>query len=275
MEFFGKSQTAKEETNKKMATEIINLKITNAQMQSYKDEQKMPNLQYLADRFCEDGEISYVHLKKKDVAKSDYITISSEDDSILTKLTDYPYEFEIDGKLRLASINGVKVSSNDSSYDELNERIAKLETIVENQSNEIKTLKDETIFNKRINLMNTPVNIPISQTTTDRNINIPLNGSIEDYKYIEVQLDVHWTSVTDNHQENTVFIATEQLEFNNSDTVNWGNNSTFDLKTSLYAHDNAGVACWFKDDKTLHAASSYTNRTNWNILRIRNIYGIK
>lgn len=60
-----KTNTAKEQNQEKTATEIINLKITNAQMQSYKDEQKMPDLQYLANRLCEDDEISYVHLKKK------------------------------------------------------------------------------------------------------------------------------------------------------------------------------------------------------------------
>lgn len=201
--------------------------------------------------------------------------ISSENDSILTKLNDYPYEFEIDGKLRLASINGIKVSSNDTSYDELKKEIDNLKATIQSQSQRIKTLEDETIVDKRINLMNTPVEIPISTSQIDRNIDIPLSGSIEEYKYIEIQIDVHYTPVVDNHLEKTILIATEQLNYNNSDTVNWGDNSTFIVSSHAEGNAWAQATAWFKDNKTLRIGNSFTGRTNWDKLRIRKIYGIK
>ena len=146
MEYFGKSQKAKEENNEKTATEIMNLKITNAQIQSYKDEQKMPDLQYLANRLCEDGEIAYVKVKDKKIADLEgnssikpLVKIESAEDSILTKLNDYPYEFEIDGKLRLASINGVKVA--DSETDS---RIDRLEATVASLQEELTTIKEKS-----------------------------------------------------------------------------------------------------------------------------------
>ena len=60
-----KTTTAKEENNKKTATEIMNLKITNTQIESYKETEKMPTLQYLANKLCEDNEMEYVELSSK------------------------------------------------------------------------------------------------------------------------------------------------------------------------------------------------------------------
>lgn len=60
-----KTATAKEENNKKTATEIMNLKITNTQIESYKETEKMPTLQYLANKLCEDNEMEYVELSSK------------------------------------------------------------------------------------------------------------------------------------------------------------------------------------------------------------------
>ncbi len=108
-----KSQTAKEENNEKTATEIMNLKITNAQIQSYAEKQKMPSLQYLANMLCEDEEMQYVELETQKQAKLKEITVGLAT-SIFTKLKDYPYEFEIDANLRLASIDGIKVSNSET-----------------------------------------------------------------------------------------------------------------------------------------------------------------
>ncbi len=127
MVFFGKAQTAKEENNKQTATEIINLKITNAQIKSYAETQEMPSLQYLADQLCEDNEMQYVELESKKIASLQKIYVK-EAKSIFTKLKEYPYEFEIDGHLKLASINGVKVADNSSNMQELEKRIQELET---------------------------------------------------------------------------------------------------------------------------------------------------
>ena len=109
-----KSQTAKEENNEKTATEIMNLKITNAQIQSYAEKQKMPSLQYLANMLCEDEEMQYVELETQKQAKLKEITVGLAT-SIFTKLKDYPYEFEIDANLRLASIDGIKVSNSETT----------------------------------------------------------------------------------------------------------------------------------------------------------------
>ncbi len=68
-----KASTAKEENNKKTATEIMNLKITNTQIESYKETEKMPTLQYLANKLCEDNEMEYVELTSKLQASLDRI----------------------------------------------------------------------------------------------------------------------------------------------------------------------------------------------------------
>ena len=108
-----KSESAVETSKKKTAEEIINLKITNIQISNYVEKQKMPTLQELADVLCEDDEMEYVLTTSKNVAslgKLDKIQVG-EANSIFTKLKAYPYEFEINKSLQLASIDGVKVSS--------------------------------------------------------------------------------------------------------------------------------------------------------------------
>lgn len=142
-----KSQTASEETNKQTATEIINLKITNAQIKSYAEEEKMPDLQYLANRLCEDGDMAYVKIKNKETASFILppVQIDSEKDSILTKLKDYPYEFEIDGKLRLASIDGIKVADTSNKVEELENELKNMKDNFENLKNENNALKPNSI----------------------------------------------------------------------------------------------------------------------------------
>ena len=104
-----KSNSAKEEVNKSTAVETMNLKITNIQISSYAEGQKLPTLQYVADKLCEDNDMEYVLLESKKQASLEKINVG-EGNSIYTKLKDYPYEFEINSNLQLASINGVKVS---------------------------------------------------------------------------------------------------------------------------------------------------------------------
>ena len=110
-----KSQTAKEENNEKTATEIMNLKITDAQMGSYVEKQRMPTLKELSLSLKEDKEISYVTEKSQKIADTKYDVPSDNPSSIYTKLNEYPYEFEIDANLRLASINGIKVSDSETN----------------------------------------------------------------------------------------------------------------------------------------------------------------
>lgn len=110
---FVKAKEAKEATNKQTATDIINLKITTAQMNKYAEKQEMPTLQELADVLYEDNEIQYIALESK-VADKEKVTVGDKT-SIYTKLNNYPYEFEINSSLQLASIDGIKIAQNNNS----------------------------------------------------------------------------------------------------------------------------------------------------------------
>lgn len=105
-----KAQTASDETKKSQATETMNLKITNIQISSYAETQQLPNLQYLADKLCEDNDMEYVLTSSKEHASLDKIDVTNIS-SIFTKLKEYNYEFEINNSLQLASIDGVKVAT--------------------------------------------------------------------------------------------------------------------------------------------------------------------
>ena len=107
-----RTEGAVTEHTKQEATQTMNLKISTIQIQCYTEKQKLPNLQYLADKLCEDNEIEYVIKKEKDVANLNKIDVTGVS-SIFTKIKKYPYEFEIDSSLRLASIDGVKLAEND------------------------------------------------------------------------------------------------------------------------------------------------------------------
>ncbi len=102
------AKEAKEETNKETATEKINLKITTAQMNTYAKEQRMPTLKEVSLELKEDKEIEYV-TETKQIASTKY-EVGEEPTSIFTKLKEYPYEFEINSSLQLASINGVEIT---------------------------------------------------------------------------------------------------------------------------------------------------------------------
>ncbi len=105
------SKVAVEKNEKATATEKMNLKITNVQMVNYAKKERMPTLQELADHLCEDEEIQYVTKEPQRLASLDKIEIG-EAKSFFTKLKEYPYEFEINSSLQLASINGVEIATN-------------------------------------------------------------------------------------------------------------------------------------------------------------------
>lgn len=154
---FNKSKYAKDETLKQVATERINLKITNIQIDTYTEEERMPTLQEVADIFCEDNEIEYVTIESK-VASLEKITVNNSG-SIYTKLKDYSYEFEINSSLQLASIDGIKIGEkNDnegtiskeeyeqlkSSIDTITSKVNDLETINNNQQEKINELEERS-----------------------------------------------------------------------------------------------------------------------------------
>ena len=141
-----RTKTARDENKKATATETMNLKITNVQMSKYAEEQRMPTLKELADNFCEDDDFQYVQ-ETSEVASLTKIT-NNNPTSIYTKLKAYPYEFEINSSLQLASIDGVKVASNDTieyvskaQYDSLLARVVALES--NNENGQLTTNDDE------------------------------------------------------------------------------------------------------------------------------------
>lgn len=104
-----RAKTAREENNKATATEEINLKITNVEISKYSEEQRMPTLKELADNFCEDDDFQYVQETSKIASLP---KVSNENPtSIYTKLKAYPYEFEINSSLQLASIDGIEIAA--------------------------------------------------------------------------------------------------------------------------------------------------------------------
>ena len=105
-----KTLTAENETKKSQATETMNLKITNIQISSYSENEKLPDLQYLADKLCEDNDMEYVLTASKTSSSLDKIDTTNLS-SIYTKLKKYPYEFEINSSLQLASIDGVEIGT--------------------------------------------------------------------------------------------------------------------------------------------------------------------
>ena len=110
---FSRSKKAADEHIKQEAMEAMNLKITGIQIESYTENQKLPNLQYLADKLCEDIEMEYVEKETKKQASLNKIDVTGLK-SIFTKIKKYPYEFEIDSELKLASIDGVKIAKGET-----------------------------------------------------------------------------------------------------------------------------------------------------------------
>ena len=111
-----KEKEAKEENLKQTAKEVMNLKITSIQIENYTENKTLPSLQFLADKLCEDNDMEYVLTQSKAHASLDKIDTTNLS-SIYTKLKEYPYEFEINDSLQLASIDGVKVAQTDDTKE--------------------------------------------------------------------------------------------------------------------------------------------------------------
>lgn len=77
----------------------------------------MPTLQELADNLYEDDDMKYMLTESRKTAKLDKIDVKDKK-SIFTKLKEYPYEFEINSSLQLASINGIKVAELPDNNDD-------------------------------------------------------------------------------------------------------------------------------------------------------------
>lgn len=133
-------------------------------MHTYTKEQRMPTLQELADALCEDKEMEYVVLESKAVASIDKVIVGDKK-SIFTKIKKYPYEFEINSSLQLASIDGVKIATNETvtidkaEYEQLKNSIEDLKskveeyeqskTTIENLTNKVEQLENISIQKAR------------------------------------------------------------------------------------------------------------------------------
>lgn len=111
---FTRGKQATDEHIKQEAKEEMNMKISGIQIEGYGETQKLPTLQYLADKLCEDEEMEYVLLESKKEASLEKID-TGKANSIFTKIKKYPYEFEIDSELKLASIDGIKLATNNET----------------------------------------------------------------------------------------------------------------------------------------------------------------
>ena len=121
----GRASGALDANDQATATEKIEMKITYFNVTSYGENTRKANLQELAEGMFQDKEIEYVKIKGNKVASLDKIDAAGEK-SIFVKLKEYPYEFEIGSDLQLASVDGVKLSTSDTSNDELRTTIQEL-----------------------------------------------------------------------------------------------------------------------------------------------------
>lgn len=169
----------------------MNMKITGLQMKNYTTKQRLPNLQELADGLCEDEEIEYVVLESKTMASLNKITVG-ERESIFTKIKKYPYEFERNSQLQLASIDGVKIADDDSitvnkaEYEQLKKDVEKLKNTVDLENTKPKLVaKIDKNFGTTSGTFNMDAyNININEdakdlleyNTTDKNIVIKESG---------------------------------------------------------------------------------------------------
>lgn len=114
-----RSQYAKERHEYGTAKEIIELKVANLEMQKIAENNKDPQLQYIANGLWPevDSEIEYVDVSTRVATTSSYITIGDSIDTIFVKLKAYKYEFEISrsGKIVSAKDTETKEKVEDDS----------------------------------------------------------------------------------------------------------------------------------------------------------------
>ncbi len=242
---FIRAKQAKEETNKQEATDIINLKITTAQMNKYAEKQEMPTLQELADTLYEDNEIQYVALESKIADKEKVIV--GEKTSIFTKLNNYPYEFEINSSLQLASINGIKIANqnNDEELKKLqnefdNYKKAIAESLTKNGVETAKEDSIETMTQNIDKIFLAGVHSKFIKVATDvssryvQNIDVSNMTNYKEFNvddFVIVNKSMTWTSVSDKEeirvmtktydQENGILTLGKQKSYTNTQYSVW------------------------------------------------------
>ena len=211
------STEAREETRKSTAMEIMTLKITGIEMQSYAEKQRMPTLNEVADLLETDGDIKSVKRVQETASIAEYNSETSLK-SIITVLNEYPsYEFEINSKLRLAKINGEKIAETDANTitlteEELNTRIntavqkaieqsttiSNLNTTVSNLSTTVSELDELSDLDTTVSDLDTritalegnsghSVTVVNAYSASGFTENINLSYNITDYDFILLQ----------------------------------------------------------------------------------------
>ena len=184
-----KTKTAREENDKATATETINLKITTCQIQSYGENGKLPTLAYLAAFLQKDKEttrdIEYVEMKSKKTGALNETPYTGWD-KIYTKLSAYPYEFEINSALQLASIDGIKIATTPTNDDDtiVTMTKAELDSYINNKVNaKIETLKEEISSEYSTNIANLQSTINELQTKTSQT---NLQAIVNNFKNVSI-----------------------------------------------------------------------------------------
>ena len=288
---FTRAKEAKEKTQKEAAIEKINLVIADVYTKSYGEKQEEPTLQDLADGLCEDEETEYVDVGTRKTSALDKIEVGTNE-AIYVKLKKYPYEFKINGALKIVAIDGIEVSEttggtgntgngeNDGNggnggstvtidkeeYENLKSTVDTLTGKVNSLIADLNNLKNniETSNFTRVKLYDKGevFNTPTTWTEIGKDITLP---DISSYKYLEFQID------NNGCYEKTIIIAREQLIYNNSNTISYTNNSTFLLDNVL--PEKSVLCCWLKNSTTLRVGYGYSEKSGLSI-RIKKINGI-
>ena len=170
---FGKANIAKEETNKSTATEKIKLKILEYKAE-VTSKQEDETLKGFKEFYSQDSEIEYINLCIED--NGNLIEANEQTPTrAKIKLKDYSYEFIIDEKLNIISIDGK--TNNDKGANEgelnLNDNVKKLFNSANYNFNLEEVMQNEEIMNELLQNEDV-INYIISN---DKIYNLALNNS--------------------------------------------------------------------------------------------------
>lgn len=237
-----KSRTASEEYNKQTATETMNLKITNVQISKYTEVQRMPTLKELADNFCEDNDFQYVQETSK---LASLTKISNENPtSIYTKLKAYPYEFEINSSLQLASIDGIKIATVPTNDDDtiVSMTKAELQDLIDNSiNNKLKnystTMAPTLDWNNKINITGN-LNIIAGSFTAPKNgiVRVFLDQNIDSNCCLDLRTNATPSNYKKYYANSSTNWATfsDEFEINQSDSITVASDSILDGFRNFY-----------------------------------------
>lgn len=241
-----KSADAGYEYKQKSAMETMNLKITNMQIKTYAEEQRMPTLEELAKNLEADSEIEYVNGSQKVASVQDInFTLAS---SIFTKLKAYPYEFEINKSLQLASIDGVRLATNtgDDSEGTLNQN---------GDTSKIKTIRrsDDTLIGNGL----AASSVLLIVTKPHNPVNLSTN---ENYQYSWEEMNKIAKAISDNYETVTgdykITKSTEEVQT----TIN-GKTYTVGVGDTITVGTHTARILGFNHDKLSESSAYGGNNT--------------